>query len=91
MWGCAENNDLDSDSENDFFSLKNLTSSHHLKGYFSKFSCGGACPQTPLVSLGYQLRALQQQNNLGETLYSKDFGRVGQTISVLAEAENRTK
>ena len=32
---------LDSDSEMYLFFFKNLTSSHCLKGYFSKFSSGG--------------------------------------------------
>ena len=44
-----------------------------------------------VARLGYQLRALLLQKNLGETLCSKNFGHVGQTISFLAEADNETK
>ena len=37
---------LDSDSENEHF-FKNLTSSHHFKGLFSKFSSGGHASGPP--------------------------------------------
>ena len=39
------------------------------KGLFLKCSPEGACPRTPLVLLGYQLRAPLLQKNPGETLY----------------------
>ena len=68
-----------------FFFFLNLTSSHHLKGYFSKFLSNtrglrGCMPlEPPSVA------------TKGETLCSKNFGCVGGTISFLAEAKNRRK
>ena len=48
---------LDSEILKNTFFPANLTSSHHLKGYFSKFLPeGGTCPRTPSVA------ALQTQS-----------------------------
>ena len=64
---------LDSDSEilKMIFFFQNFTPFKGL--FFKKHFRGNMIPQTPLVLLGYRLRAPLLQINLGETLCSNNF------------------
>ena len=71
-----------------FFFCKNLTSSHHLMGYFSKFSSGGTCPETPLVLLRLPTQSTTTKQSKRNTVF---FWTCGAKYSFLSWSWQRDK